>query len=150
MFRTRLIGVSLTLLSALVSVAAAKAVDVPTWTATGSIKTARYSAASALLGNGDALLIGGRLPYQPAPIISVERFNHTTGQWAYTGTTLSARNSAQAVTLRDGHVLLAGGESSPLNYYDTTELYDPGTGKWSPGPARTDAPNKPVDIARLN
>ncbi len=65
------------------------------------------------------------------------------GIWAPTGSLGAARTDHTATLLHDGRVLVVGGNSgigSPyLLNFDTTELYDPATGKWTAA-ARLDNP----------
>ena len=57
--------------------------------------------------------------------------NAGNGKWTFTGSLHTARISPVAVTLPSGKVLVTGGFNNP-NSFATSELWDPGTGKWSP------------------
>jgi hypothetical protein len=55
--------------------------------------------------------------------------------WAPTGSMSTARFGHTATLLPNGTVLVAGGErcdSSSCDYLSSAELYDPGTGTWTP------------------
>jgi N-acetylneuraminic acid mutarotase len=132
MSRTRA-AVAALILSCSVGAAAAHAALVPSWQATGPIAFDRYDAAAARLAGDDALLIGGR-PSGGNPTASVTRFNAQSGKWFPVGDLSFARNAASAVTLPNGLVLVAGGESEPLQYHNTTEIYDPAKDSWGLGP----------------
>ncbi|KFA91366.1 hypothetical protein Q664_22560, partial [Archangium violaceum Cb vi76] len=56
----------------------------------------------------------------------------TVGQrWTPTGDMATARSVHTATLLLDGKVLVVGGDDSS-DYLDSTEVYDPATGLWSP------------------
>lgn len=54
--------------------------------------------------------------------------------WNATQPMSSARRLHTATLLNDGRVLVVGGENLGGAVLDTSELFDPGTGQWSPGP----------------
>jgi hypothetical protein len=77
----------------------------------------------------------------------VQRYNRTTGTWEEPGQMAQSRIRGQVTVLRDGRVFVAGGvaliseavedgyavsEGSPLA---SSEIYDPATDAWSPGPS---------------
>ena len=77
-------------------------------------------------------------PFVGAAMATAELFDPTTGTWSKTGSMRWARAGCRAVTLRNGRVLVFGAatgwESITMSEraFDTAELYDPETGRWSP------------------
>jgi len=81
-----------------------------TWTATGSLVTARYSHTTTLLANGQALVAGG---YCSSGLLgSAELYNPVTGTWTNTGSLITARDGHTATLLSNGQVLVNGGGGS--------------------------------------
>jgi hypothetical protein len=107
------------------------------WTATGSMGTARYATSLTLLRDGKVLLVGGDTVthfFNPS-VASAELYDPATGSWTPTGSMGTARSAHTATLLGNGKVLVAGGanENDTLSYgLASAELYDPGTGKWTP------------------
>jgi hypothetical protein len=68
-------------------------------------------------------------------LATAEIFDPATGEWSTARPMHFARAGAPAVTLADGRILVTG--ASPANVeidehaYDTAEIYDPATGRWS-------------------
>jgi Galactose oxidase, central domain/Kelch motif len=107
------------------------------WTATGSMGTARYDTTLTLLDDGKVLLAGGDTvaPSFNPSVASAELYDPVTGSWTPTGSMGSARSGHTATLLRNGKVLVAGGsnDNDTLSYrLASAELYDPGTGRWTP------------------
>lgn len=115
-----------------------------TWSSAGSLVSARANHSAVLLSDGTVLVIGGRQPGRP--LSSAEVYDPKLGKWTATGSLLVARDRPQAELLPDGKVLVTGGVSvdtggsldasvlfgSPLA---STEIYDPTSKAWTPGPA---------------
>ncbi|MEY2500504.1 MAG: hypothetical protein QOI07_838 [Verrucomicrobiota bacterium] len=106
------------------------------WSATGSLQTTRNYDTATLLPNGKVLVAGG-FDVNGTEIAIAELYNPATGTWSATGIMGTARDSHTATLLANGKVLVAGGYIFTANYrgtrvLDSAELYDPGTGKWSP------------------
>jgi hypothetical protein len=104
------------------------------FTATGSLRTPRYSAAGALLPGGKVLVAGGS-DQDEYPLSSAELFDPRTGKFSPTGSMTTARGDHEdypplAVSLPDGRVVLMGGEDDDGNLVATAEVYDPATGKF--------------------
>jgi hypothetical protein len=101
-----------------------------TWTATGSLNTARAQHTATLLQNGMVLVAGEShaTPF-PTALASAELYDPESGAWTATGSLNSARDNHTATLLQNGMVLIAGG------YPDITlvsaELYDPASGTWT-------------------
>ena len=93
-----------------------------TWTATGSLATARYLHTATLLPSGKALVAGGAN--------RAELYDPATGLWTATGSLATKRDSHTATLLPDGQVLVAGGANG-TGFLASAELYDPATGLWT-------------------
>jgi N-acetylneuraminic acid mutarotase len=103
------------------------------WAATGSMATARFLHTATLLADGNVLVAGAE--HRDGILASVELYNPRTGKWTATGSMITARTQQFAVKLGDGKVLIAGGIGpvSPTDHgaLASTEVYDPGTRKWT-------------------
>ena len=78
-----------------------------TWTATGSLTTARRNHTATLLPNGKVLVAGG---YDGVNYLSsAELYDPASGTWSATGSLTTARKSHTATLLPNGKVLVAGG-----------------------------------------
>jgi hypothetical protein len=104
------------------------------FTATGSLRTPRYSAAGALLPGGKVLVAGGS-DQDVNPLSSAELFDPGTGKFSPTGSMTTVRGDHEgdpplAVALPDGRVVVMGGEDDDFNLVATAEIYDPATGKF--------------------
>jgi hypothetical protein len=96
-----------------------------TFTATGSMTTARAGHTATLLADGRVLIAGGS---QEA---SAEIYDPATGIFSPTGSMSTPRWQHTSTLLPDGRVLMAGGGNGagPLASID---IYDPGRGVFSP------------------
>ncbi len=94
-----------------------------TWTATGSMTTARDHHTATLLPNGRVLVAGG------SGDTSAEEYNRRKGLWSATGSMVTARTWHTATLLPSGKVLVAGGLGGAI--LASAELYDPATGTWT-------------------
>jgi N-acetylneuraminic acid mutarotase len=103
------------------------------WSATGSMTTARRSKTMTLLPNGKVLIAGGRIKYTDTVHASAEIYDPATGSWSATGSMTTARQKGAATLLLDGRVLVAGGAGeNPFTYMlDSAEIYDPATEVWT-------------------
>jgi N-acetylneuraminic acid mutarotase len=105
-----------------------------TWTATGSLNTARTGHTATLLQSGQVLVTGGEDSSRNF-LTSSELYNLATGKWTVTGSTATPRLDHTATLLPNGEVLVTGGylgvnsQYQPL-YTATAELYNPSTGTW--------------------
>ena len=129
------------LLCRVVSHSIATAQSPGTFTATGSMVTARAGHSATLLLDGKVLIAGGYqttdglLPLRPVvlALASAELYNPASGAFTATGSMATARVGHTATLLPDGKVLIAGGSAS----FDSSvalanaELYDPSAGTFT-------------------
>ena len=78
-----------------------------TWTATGSLGTARHRHTATLLPNGKVLVAAGES--MVAVLSSAELYDPASGTWTATGSLGTARSDHTATLLPNGKVLVAGG-----------------------------------------
>jgi WD40 repeat protein len=104
------------LLALILSLAWSQAAPASTWSATGSMASARQHHTATLLPNGKVLVAGGN------DSTGAELYDLASGTWSATGSMASARQHLTATLLRNGKVLVAGGSSW---------IYDPDTGIWT-------------------
>jgi N-acetylneuraminic acid mutarotase len=102
-----------------------------TWSATGSLNTARADFTATLLSNGLVLVAGGNTAYGGHATASAELYNPSTGTWTTTGSMTVTRAYHSATLLSNGKVLVAGGSDANGNFLASAELYNPSTGTWS-------------------
>ena len=115
-----------------------------TWVFTSPTEDRRVRPTAVLLPDG-RVLVSGRLSstktYDPTTSKPtgprMEIYDPATDTWALTGEMSHLRSAHTLTLLTDGRVLAAGGED-PLAegyvIYSTTEIFDPLTNSWSPGP----------------
>jgi Galactose oxidase, central domain len=101
---------------------------VGTFTATGSLATARQSATATLLANGKVLIAGGF--GLSATLSSAEVYDPAgsggVGSFTATGSLATAREAATATLLANGRVLIAGGAGiGSSTTLASAELYSP-------------------------
>jgi hypothetical protein len=103
-----------------------------TWSATGSLATARLSHTATLLPNGKVLAAGG---FSGVSVLtSAELYDPASGTWSATGSLVTAREFHTATLLPNGKVLVAGGVNFS-GVLASAELYDVGLGfssAWQP------------------
>ena len=107
------------------------------FTFTDSMSTPRSWNTATLLQNGKVLIAGGN----GTMLASAEIYDPSNGSFNPTGKMVSPRFAHTATLLSDGRVLLAGGALSSgfFDYLATSELYDPTTGNFAPGPTMATA-----------
>jgi hypothetical protein len=108
---------------------------------TGDLIHARDGHTATLLAGGDVLVTGGFAREGTPPLTSAEVFHRDTGTWQRVGELALGRGGHAAALLGDGRVVVAGGWVGSGTRTATTEIYDPATQRFTPGP---DLP-EPVD-----
>ena len=107
-----------------------------TFTATGSMQTARVSCTMTVLADGRVLMAGGSNDHDRLELASAEVYDPTTGTFAAAGSMAIGREGAAAALLPDGRVLVAGGavsvDASTGTITASAELFDPATGTFGP------------------
>ena len=103
-----------------------------TFVNTGTPNVARGFHTATVLQNGMVLIAGGRNGNNI--LSSAELYNPATGIFTLTGSLATARASHSATLLQNGKVLIAGGSTNGTGFptVASAELYDPGTGTFSP------------------
>jgi WD40 repeat protein len=94
-----------------------------TWTATGSLSTARGRNTATLLPNGKVLVAGGDIDNGGPVLASAELYDPTSRTWTPTGSLANARTYHSAALLPNGKVLIAGGYDGSNNILSSAELY---------------------------
>jgi N-acetylneuraminic acid mutarotase len=102
-----------------------------TWTATGSLATARELHTATLLPNGKVLIAAGENSFDNIYFTSAELYDPASGTWATTGSLATARYLHTATLLPNGKVLVAGGLNGSGTFLASAELYDPASGSWT-------------------
>ena len=108
-----------------------------TWTPTEDMGVERGQPRAVLLSDGRVLVTGDRFLDIQALTGKAEVYDPDTGTWTPTEDMSKPTVDHSLTLLPDGRVLAAGG-AHPLNIhqgdYSTTEIFDPATNSWSPGP----------------
>lgn len=102
---------------------------------TGAMREARAHHTAVCLPDGRVLIAGGlRTRHQASD--SAELFDPVSGRFSPTGSLNRPRCKHAAVALRDGRVLLIGGSADcgERQRHADSEIYDPASGRFSPGP----------------
>ena len=109
------------------------------WTLTGEMNVSRVSPRAIALTDGRILVTGGLdqygMTFGDSP--DSETYDPDTGEWTLAGSMSVPRMSHTLTLLPDDRVLAVGGENpqgSEYILYSTTEIFDPETDTWSPGP----------------
>ena len=98
-----------------------------TWSATGSLNTARHHHTATLLPNGKVLVAGG---YDSSgALASAELYDPATGTWSATGSLSTARYSTRRRCCPTARC--SSQEDLTAFYLSSAELYDPASGTWS-------------------
>lgn len=98
-----------------------------TWSATGSMATARVFHTATLLPNGKVLVAGGQDDNDF--LATAELYDPATSTWTTTDSMTKAREMHSATLLPNGNLLIAGGGNS-TGALASAELYDPASGVW--------------------
>ena len=105
-----------------------------TFTSTGSMNAARESHVATLLSDGRVLVSGGHGGTRRSLRVldSAEIYDPASAQFTNTGQMTIRRHKHDAIALENGHVLVLGGadERDSRGVYRSTELFDPGSGRF--------------------
>lgn len=106
-----------------------------TFSAVGEMQVPRGSHVATALADGRVLVTGGHRARGDI-LRSAEIFDPATGVFLPTGEMTIRRHKHAAELLADGTVLVIGGSDSRDGggRYASTEIFDPATGRFSPGP----------------
>jgi hypothetical protein len=107
-----------------------------TFTAAGTLTTARGFHTATLLPNGMVLLAGGVSDTSFEPVATAELYDPATGTFASIHNMTEERSSHTATSLPNGMVLLVGGSgdrthTTPYHIVASAELYDPAAGTFT-------------------
>ena len=108
-----------------------------TWTPTEDMVVERGRPNAVLLSDGRVLVTGDRSLDFRAVTGKAETYDPDAGTWSSTEDMSKASIGHTLTLLPDGRVLAAGGvHPTNIHYgvYSTTEIFDPVTNSWSPGP----------------
>ena len=94
------------------------------WTPGPSMTFARYQHAATMLPDGRVLVSGG---WNGAVLSTAELLDTDAPFWTAGPNLAASRREASLTLLKDGKVLAVGGVG-----LDSAEVYDPGTGAWTP------------------
>lgn len=99
------------------------------FTAVPSMLVPRDRASAVRLADGRVLVAGGRSTSNAGLLTSAEIYDPAAARWSATGSLNAANWTSFLVALSNGMVLAVGGQSTAR----VTELYDPGSGRWTRG-----------------
>ncbi len=99
-----------------------------------ALLSARDAHTAALLGDGSVLVAGGFSGEGQPPLASAETLAPGGTRWQETAPMRTPRGGHAAARFGDGRVLVAGGWVASQTYTDSTEIYDPVTRRFVPGP----------------
>ncbi|MDO8187546.1 kelch repeat-containing protein [Conexibacter sp. JD483] len=123
----RLLPLALLAVAALAS-STSPALAASGWSDAPPMRDARQDAASAILPDGEVLVISGYDGNGDAD--SSEIYSPASGTWRMTATPANPRHAATATVLADGRVLLVGGWVAG-RATASVQIYDPLTEQWS-------------------
>jgi hypothetical protein len=104
------------------------------------MSSARGRAEAVRLRDGRVLVTGGCTSIACAGVLSsAELYDPATDRWTSATPMASPRGGHFATLLDDGRVLVGGGcpDGACTSYLRSTELFDPSTARFAPGPAMT-------------
>lgn len=138
--RQMLAGAAVAAIASRIPSAVASSSVVPRQRSTRSMPTStpivRYMAASAVLGDGRIMVIGGydrpwTAEASPTPLASAVIYDPGSGTWSSVEPMKVPRARHAAVTLADGRVAVLGGVHTRPTA--SVEVFDPAAGTWTGG-----------------
>ena len=108
-----------------------------TWTPTEDMATERGEPKAVLLSDGRVLVTGDKSLDFRAVTGKAETYDPDTGAWSSIEDMSKTSTGHTLTLLPDGRVLAAGGvhpTNRHFGAYSTTEIFDPTSNSWSPGP----------------
>ena len=111
--------------------------DTNEWTLTGSMNAPLSFPVAGALSDGRVLVTGASDLNADVPEPTSEIYDPAAGTWSQTGPMRHARVFHSMTLLPDGRVLIVGGEDPAGERnapHATTEIFDPRSDTWSPGP----------------
>ena len=108
-----------------------------TWHGTGTMPAGHGQATASLLPDGRVLVAGGAtLSGCCGGIVAADLYNPSSGTWQAAANMNFPREAPASVVLPNGTVLMTGGYEgiTPTPYLASTEIYQPATNTWTPGP----------------
>jgi WD40 repeat protein len=105
-----------------------------TFSSTGSMQAARVSFAAVRIKDGKVLVVGGAKGGHA--LATAELYDPSPGRFIPAGSMNSGRHKLGAALLPDGRALIVGGQGDGPwgSRLSTTEIFDPGTLSFKPGP----------------
>jgi hypothetical protein len=104
---------------------------------TRSMASPRESHTATLLADGNVLIIGGHNGRRQAMEVyaSAELYDVAAARFEPAGPLITPRHKHDALRLTDGRVLVIGGaDRTDRNYFNTSEIFNPRTRAFEPGP----------------
>ena len=98
---------------------------------TGPLGQPRDAHTATALPDGRVLVTGGFTAEGRAPLSSAEVYDPQTRRWTSSGSLRTARGGHAAGLLGDGRVLVAGGWVGYHTFTESTEIFDPATGRFA-------------------
>jgi len=104
-----------------------------TWSAAGTLATARWEASAITLADGRVLVTSGQDAASNI-LLSAELFDPRTNTWTSAGSMGRPHLLGPMANLGNGLVVMSGGLAVDVPFLATTELFDAKSGSWSAGP----------------